>query len=77
MARENNEEDAKKDYIKRQKANHDEKNAAMEKAAFQYNGKKELPDSIFHGHKELATKIRLWHQQGETFQASTFFLAER
>ena len=65
MARENNEEDAKKDYIKRQKANHDEKNAAMEKAAFQYNGEKELPDSIFHGHKELATKIRLWHQQGE------------
>jgi len=58
MARENNEEDAKKDYIKRQKANQDEKNAAMEKAAFQYNGKKELPDSIFHGHKELATKIR-------------------
>lgn len=65
MARENNEEDAKKDYIKRQKANQDEKNVAMEKAAFQYNGKKELPDSIFHGHKELATKIRLWHQQGE------------
>lgn len=65
MARENNEEDAKKDYLKRQKANQDEKNAAMEKAAFQYNGKKELPDNIFHGHKELATKIRLWHQQGE------------
>lgn len=65
MARENNEEDAKKEYIKRQKANLDEKNAAMEKAAFQYNGKKELPDNIFHGHKELATKIRLWHQQGE------------
>ncbi len=51
MARENNEEDAKKDYIKRQKANQDEKNTAMEKAAFQYNGKKELPDSIFQGHK--------------------------
>lgn len=65
MARENNEEDAKKDYVKRQKANEDEKNAAMEKAAHQYNGKKELPDNIFHGHKELATKIRLWHQQGE------------
>ena len=65
MARENNEEEAKKDYVKRQKANEDEKNAAMEKAAHQYNGKKELPDSIFHGHKELATKIRLWHQQGE------------
>ena len=65
MARENNEEEAKKDYIKRQKANLDEKNAAMEKAAFQYNGKKELPDNVFHGHKELATKIRLWHQQGE------------
>ena len=28
-------------------------------------GKKELPDNVFHGHKELATKIRLWHQQGE------------
>jgi CRISPR-associated protein, csn1 family len=65
MARENNEEDAKKEYIKRQKANLDEKNAAMEKAAFQYNGKKELPDNVFHGHKELATKILLWHQQGE------------
>ena len=65
MARENNEEDAKKNYIKQQKANQDEKNAAMEKAAFQYNGKKELPDNIFHGHMELATKIRLWHQQGE------------
>ena len=65
MARENNEEDAKKEYIKRQKANLDEKNAAMEKAASQYNGKKELPDNVFHGHKELATKIRLWHQQGE------------
>ncbi len=65
MARENNEEEAKKDYVKRQKANEDEKNAAMEKAAHQYNGKKELPDNVFHGHKELATKIRLWHQQGE------------
>ncbi|MFS9171561.1 type II CRISPR RNA-guided endonuclease Cas9 [Streptococcus infantis] len=65
MARDNNEDDAKKEYIKRQKANLDEKNAAMEKAAFQYNGKKELPDNVFHGHKELATKIRLWHQQGE------------
>lgn len=65
MARENNEEEAKKNYIKHQKLNLDEKNAAMEKAAFQYNGKKELPDNVFHGHKELATKIRLWHQQGE------------
>ena len=65
MARETNEEDAKKDYVKRQKANEDEKNVAMEKAAHQYNGKKELPDNVFHGHKELATKIRLWHQQGE------------
>jgi len=65
MAHENNEEDAKKEYIKRQKVNLDEKNAAMEKAAFQYNGKKELLDNVFHGHKELATKIRLWHQQGE------------
>ena len=37
----------RKEYIKRQKANIDEKNAAMEKAAFQYNGKKELPDNVF------------------------------
>ena len=37
----------------------------MLKAANQYNGKAELPHSVFHGHKQLATKIRLWHQQGE------------
>ncbi|WP_049513340.1 type II CRISPR RNA-guided endonuclease Cas9 [Streptococcus anginosus] len=65
MARESNEDDEKKAIQNAQKANEDEKKAAMEKAADLYNGKKELPDSIFHGHKELATKIRLWHQQGE------------
>ena len=65
MARETNKDDEKKAIKKIQKANKDEKNAAMLKAANQYNGKAELPHSVFHGHKQLATKIRLWHQQGE------------
>lgn len=65
MARETNEGDEKKAIQKIQKANKDEKDAAMRKAANQYNGKDELPHSVFHGHKQLATKIRLWHQQGE------------
>lgn len=65
MARETNEDDEKKAIQKIQKANKDEKDAAMLKAANQYNGKAELPHSVFHGHKQLATKIRLWHQQGE------------
>lgn len=64
MARETNEDDEKKAIQKIQKANKDEKDAAMLKAANQYNGKAELPHSVFHGHKQLATKIRLWHQQG-------------
>ena len=65
MARETNEDDEKKAIQKIQKANKDEKDAAMLKAANQYNGKAELPHSVFHGHKQLANKIRLWHQQGE------------
>ena len=65
MARETNEDDEKKAIQKIQKANKEEKDAAMLKAANQYNGKAELPHSVFHGHKQLATKIRLWHQQGE------------
>ena len=65
MARETNEDDEKKAIQKIQKANKDEKDAAMLKAANQYNGKAELPHSVFHGHKQLAPKIRLWYQQGE------------
>lgn len=65
MARETNEDDEKKAIQKIQKANKDEKDAAMLKAANQYNGKAELPHTVFHDHKQLATKIRLWHQQGE------------
>lgn len=65
MAREMNEDDEKKAIKKIQEANKSEKDAAMRKAANQYNGKAELPHSVFHGHKQLATKIRLWHQQGE------------
>ena len=65
MARETNEDDEKKAIKKIQEANKSEKDAAMRKAANQYNGKAELPHSVFHGHKQLATKIRLWHQQGE------------
>lgn len=60
-----NEDDEKKAIKKIQEANKSEKDAAMRKAANQYNGKAELPHSVFHGHKQLATKIRLWHQQGE------------
>ena len=65
MARETNEDDEKKAIKKIQEANKSEKDAAMRKAANQYNGKAELPHSVFHGHKQLANKIRLWHQQGE------------
>lgn len=65
MAREMNEDDEKKAIKKIQETNKSEKDAAMRKAANQYNGKAELPHSVFHGHKQLATKIRLWHQQGE------------
>ena len=65
MAREMNEDDEKKAIKKIQEANKSEKDASMRKAANQYNGKAELPHSVFHGHKQLATKIRLWHQQGE------------
>ena len=55
MARATNEDDEKKAIQKIQKANKDEKDAAMLKAANQYNGKAELPHSVFHGHKQLAT----------------------
>lgn len=76
MARESNEDDEKKAIQNAQKANEDEKKAALLKAAHQFNGKEELPDSIFHGHKELLTKIRLWHQQGEKclYTGKTIFI---
>ncbi|MDO4666301.1 MAG: type II CRISPR RNA-guided endonuclease Cas9 [Streptococcus sp.] len=65
MARESNEEDEKKKIQKLQKANMEEKLSSMKHAARLYNGKDKLPDNLFHGHKELTTKIRLWYQQKE------------
>lgn len=65
MARDKNEDEAKKKIQDAQKANKTEKEAAEKAAAKDFNGKDELPDSIFHGHKQLALKIRLWHQQGK------------
>lgn len=59
MAREINDKDSKK----LQKENEDEKNLAMITAALEYNQSKELPASVFHGHKNLPLKIRLWYQQ--------------
>lgn len=63
MPRDKNEDDEKKRIADGQKANAKEKETAEEFAASLYNGKKELPDEVFHGHKQLATKIRLWYQQ--------------
>lgn len=65
MPRESNEEDERKFIADLQKSNAKEKDDAMKQAALLYNGKAELPHGVFHGHKELATKIRLWYQQGE------------
>lgn len=52
-----------KDKDKIQKRNKDEKNLAMSIAALEYNQSKELPATVFHGHKNLPLKIRLWYQQ--------------
>lgn len=65
MPRDKNEDDEKKRIADGQKQNAKEKSAALEHAAMLYNGKKELPNNIFHGHQQLTTKIRLWYQQGE------------
>ena len=52
-----------KDNEKIQKKNKDEKDLAMSTAALEYNQSKELPATVFHGHKNLPLKIRLWYQQ--------------
>ena len=52
-----------KDNDKIQKRNKDEKDLAMNAAALEYNQSKELPATVFHGHKNLPLKIRLWYQQ--------------
>lgn len=63
MAREKNEEEERKQIQNRQKKNLNDKSAAMTAAALDYNQSKELPASVFHGHKDLPLKIRLWYQQ--------------
>lgn len=65
LPRESNEEEQRKEIEKWQKANKQEKDTAMKEAARLYNGSEKLPDGVFQGHKELPTKIRLWHQQGQ------------
>jgi CRISPR-associated endonuclease Csn1 len=65
MPRETNADDERKFIKKMQDANAKEKKDSEERAATLYNGKTELPSNIFHGHNQLATKIRLWYQQGE------------
>ena len=63
MARDKNDEDQKKRIQEGQKKNKNEKDAAILAAAMDYSNSKELPSTVFHGHKELALKIRLWYQQ--------------
>ena len=63
MAREKNEEEERKQVQNLQKKNLNDKSAAMTAAALDYNQSKELPASVFHGHKDLPLKIRLWYQQ--------------
>lgn len=65
MPRESNEDDEKKWIADAQKANAKEKDAAEKQASTLYNGKDKLPSEVFHGHKQLARKIRLWYQQGQ------------
>ena len=65
MPRDKNAEDEKKFIDKKEKENKKEKDDSLKRAAFLYNGTDNLPDGVFHGNKELKTKIRLWYQQGE------------
>lgn len=65
MPRDRNEEEERKRIADGQKANAKEKEDALSHAATLYCGKKELPGHLYHGHNQLATKIRLWYQQGE------------
>lgn len=63
MARDKNEKDAKNRVKDIQKNNRDEKEAALLEASREYHGKDKLPTSVYHDHKNLNLKIRLWYQQ--------------
>ena len=65
MPRDKNADDEKKFIDKRNKENKKEKDDALKRAAYLYNSSDKLPDEVFHGNKQLETKIRLWYQQGE------------
>ncbi|MBC6308842.1 type II CRISPR RNA-guided endonuclease Cas9 [Listeria sp. FSL L7-1582] len=52
-------DEEKKELQKMQKKNEDEKKNAIMRAQMDYSFK----ESVFHNHKELATKLRLWYQQ--------------
>ncbi|HFH9938760.1 TPA: type II CRISPR RNA-guided endonuclease Cas9 [Streptococcus suis] len=65
MPRDRNEDEEKKRIADGQKANAKEKADSILRAAELYCAGKVLPDYVYHGHNQLATKIRLWYQQGE------------
>ena len=65
MPRDKNADDEKKFIDKKNKENKKEKDDSLKRAAYLYNGTDKLPDDVFHGNKQQATKIRLWYQQGE------------
>ncbi|MGX6961114.1 type II CRISPR RNA-guided endonuclease Cas9 [Vagococcus xieshaowenii] len=60
MPRETNLADQKKAQEQAQKNNREEKRKAIDLAKAEYG----CDDSVFHGHKDLDTKLRLWYQQG-------------
>lgn len=65
MPRDKNADDEKKFIDKKNKENKKEKDDSLKRAAYLYNSTDKLPDDVFHGNKQLATKICLWYQQGE------------
>ncbi|WP_153056469.1 HNH endonuclease domain-containing protein, partial [Streptococcus suis] len=65
MPRDRNEDEEKKRIADGQKANAKEKADSILRAAELYCAGKVLPDYVYNGHNQLATKIRLWYQQGE------------
>jgi CRISPR-associated endonuclease Csn1 len=65
MPRDRNEDEEKKRIADGQKANAKEKEDSIRRAAKLYCNEEKLPGNVYHGHNQLATKIRLWYQQGE------------
>lgn len=67
MPRDANSDEEKKRITNAQQRNKKDKDDAEVYAAEKYLGTgKKLPQHVFHGYKDLALRIRLWHQQEET-----------